>query len=194
MVLNNLSNNFVVYFSQNFFYPEVNERWLPHIRKLMLPYLTLEDYMNAQIQSFELPAISMQSQDQQHGRYTLKKRQGKALDEEMDKSLTITFKMTEGYTAYFIMRQQMDLYYQIIKTKPLYWPPINVDLLDDMGHAIVTYEQEQITPDSLSELQLSYAHKLGNYNTFTLGMKYNFFDIWYFDTVSQKMVLNSQTI
>lgn len=194
MILNNLSNNFAIYFSQNFFYPEVNERWLPHVRKLMLPYLTLEDYINSQIQSVTLPAVNMPAGDQQWGRYTLKKRIGKTMDEEMDKSLTITFKLTEGFTTYFILRQQMDLYYQFIKTKPLYWPSINVDIIDDSGHAMVTYEQEQITPESLSEINFSYAHKLGSYNTFTLEMKYNFFNIWYLDTVSQKMVLAAQNL
>lgn len=188
MTLHNLQQNFTVYWGPNFFYPEVNDRWLPVIRRQMFPWLSISDYMLAQIQSFSLPSINMKSVTQQGGRYVINKRSGNNLDEAMEKKLTITFKLTEGYTSYFIMRQQLDLYYQIIKTKPLYMSPINVDLLDDSGHAIITYEQEQITPTSLSELNLSYAAKLGTYNTFTVEMSYNYFNIWYLDSVSKKMI------
>jgi len=188
MILSNLQQNFTVWWGPNFFYPEVNERWLPVIKRQMFPYLSVSDYMLSCIQSFSLPAINMKSVTQQGGRYVLNKRSGNTIDEAMDKSLTITFKLTEGYTSYFIMRQQLDLYYQIIKTKPLYMSPINVELLDDSGHAIITYEQEQITPTNLSELQLSYAAKLGSYNTFTLECSYNYFNIWYLDSVSKKMI------
>ena len=188
MTLSNLQQNFTVWWGPNFFYPEVTDRWLPVIRRQMYPWLSVSDYMLAQIQSFSLPAVNMKNVTQQGGRYQLTKRSGNTLDEAMDKSLTITFKLTEGYTSYFIMRQQLDLYYQIIKTKPLYMSPINIDLLDDSGHAIITYEQEQVTPIGMSELQLSYASKLGSYTTFTLECKYNYFSIWYLDSVSKKMI------
>jgi len=188
MVLSNLQQNFTIWWGPNFFYPEVNERWLPVIRRQLFPYLSVSDYMLAQIQSFSLPSINMKSVTQQGGRYVLNKRSSNSLDEAMEKTMTITFKLTEGYTSYFIMRQQLDLYYQIIKTKPLYMSPMNVELLDDSGHAILTYEQEQITPTSMSELNLSYAAKLGSYNTFTVECSYNYFNIWYLDSVSKKMI------
>jgi len=188
MVLSNLQQNFTIWWGPNFFYPEVNERWLPVIRRQLFPYLSVSDYMLAQIQSFSLPSINMKSVTQQGGRYVLSKRSSNSLDEAMEKTMTITFKLTEGYTSYFIMRQQLDLYYQIIKTKPLYMSPMNVELLDDSGHAILTYEQEQITPTSMSELNLSYAAKLGSYNTFTVECSYNYFNIWYLDSVSKKMI------
>lgn len=188
MTLSNLQQNFTIWWGPNFFYPEVNERWLPIIRRQMYPWVSVSDYMLAQIQSFSLPSISMKSVTQQGGRYVINKRSGNNLEEAMEKTLTITFKLTEGYTSYFIMRQQLDLYYQIIKTKPLYMSPINVELLDDSGHAIITYEQEQITPTNLSELNLSYAAKLGSYNTFTLECSYNYFNIWYLESVSGKMI------
>ncbi len=187
MVLSNLSQMFVIYFSPNYFYPEVVDRWLPIIRRQTLPYVNLEDYMNAQIQSIDFPALSMQVVEQQMQNYKLVKRAGKQTDMLMDKNLTITMKLTESYTSYFIMRQQMDLYYKMIHTKGLYWSPIMIDLLDDQGHAIITYEEEQITPESISELPLSYAARLGSYNTFTLGVRYNFFNIWYLDAASGKM-------
>lgn len=188
MVLSNLQQNFTIWWGPNFFYPEVNERWLPVIRRQLFPYLSVSDYMLAQIQSFSLPSINMKSVTQQGGRYVLNKRSSNSLDEAIEKTMTITFKLTEGYTSYFIMRQQLDLYYQIIKTKPLYMSPMNIELLDDSGHAILTYEQEQITPTSMSELNLSYAAKLGSYNTFTVECSYNYFNIWYLDSVSKKMI------
>jgi|LAHS01.1.fsa_nt_gb hypothetical protein len=188
MILSNLQQQFVVYFGKNFFYPEVVDRWLPAVKRLCLPYMNLEDFMLAQLQSFSFPAINMSSVNQQWGQYKLSKRDSRTLDQAMDKTMTFTFKLTEGYISYFIWRQQMDLYYQEFEIKKLYMNPIMVDLLDDQGHAVITYEQEQITPISLSDLPLSYAAKLGSYSTFTLTTNYNYYDVWYYDTVSKKMI------
>ena len=65
-----------------------------------------------------------------------------------------------------------------------------MDLLDDFGHAIITYEQEQITPETMSNLSLSYAAKLGSYNTFDVTMKYNYFNIWYYNESNGVMTLD----
>lgn len=192
MVLNNLTQQFSIYFGKNFFYPEVSERWNPVIRRQLLPYLNLEDYMMAQIQSVSMPQVAMPSVTQQFGHYQVSKRNAKAVDEVMQKSATITFKMTEGYTSYFIWREQLDLFFQMFKKRDLYMSPIMVDLLDDQGRSVVTYGEVQITPENLSDIDLSYAMKLGSYNTFTLQYKYNYFDIWYLEPVSGKMIYQTE--
>lgn len=188
MLLNNLSQQFVVYFGHNWFYPEVRDRWEPVMLKMGLPYITLEDMVNSQIQSITFPALNMEPVTQQRAMYTLQKRDVGQVDMRQDKSLNITFKLTESYLTYFIIRHQMDMYHKIgVNVKGLYWDPITVQLLDDQGYASITYEQHQITPTGMSELSLSYGARLGTYNTFTLNTVYNFFDIWYKNTYTGKM-------
>lgn len=184
MILNNLSQMFVIYFSKNFFYPEVEQRWWPEVKKLGLPYMNLEDFMNAQIQQVTFPSVVFNPPEFQRGQYKTAVREGKQMDMVMEKNLTITFKLSESYITYFIIRQQMDLYMRLYSVKGLFWPSIMISLLDDMGRATITYEHVEVTPTNLSELQLSYAAKLGTYNTFQLQCKYNFYNIWYLNSVT----------
>lgn len=180
MMLNNLPQSFVVYFPDGFFYPEVNQRWLPSVRKKLLPYLTLEDYINACIQSVDIPALSMPAQTQQWGRNVIYKRPGMALDEAQEKLLTVTFKLTEGYTSWSMWRQQLSLYFQIIARKPLFLPNIAVDFLNDDQSVVTTFEFVNLTPESLSNIELSYAARLASMNTFTATFRYNFINVWYY--------------
>jgi ribonucleoside-triphosphate reductase len=100
----------------------------------------------------------------------------------MAKDLTITIKLSESYMTYFIARQQMELYLKYgANQKELYFPPINVTILDEGGFENITYTYYQLTPTNLSDFDLSYAAKPGSFNTFTWGFKYNYFDIYYRD-------------
>jgi len=58
----------------------------------------------------------------------------------MDKSLTLTIKLSESYMTWMIARQQMDLYYRFGEgLKDLYFPPINITILDEGGFENLTY-------------------------------------------------------
>lgn len=191
MVLNNLSQSFVIYFGMNYFYPEVNDHWLPVIKKMYLPYRTVEDFMNSQIQTITFPAIDMPAVTQGHWQYENYKRNGKTLDQLTQKDSTgnITFKLTESYISYFIMREQLDLYLKYYDIQELYFSPIAVSLLDDAGIETVSYRYVQVTPISLSELSLSYAARLGTYSTFSMSFRFNFFEILYRDLDTGKLEL-----
>lgn len=192
MLLNNLSQQFVVYFDYNFFYPSVEETWLPIIRRMGLPYLSLEDFFNSQLQTINFAGFNEINPEQQIGLYKVKKRVGLELDQLMDKTLSLTIKLTESYISYFLIRQQMEEFLKMVDVHKLYWPPITVSLLDDGGFETISYKYYEITPVSLSELNLSYAARLGTYNTFNLGINYNYFDIWYRD-INGKMIEVSTT-
>lgn len=193
MLLNPLSQNFVIWLSSNFFYPEVVKVWQPVFKRLYLPYVTLEDMFNAQISSISFPQISLSNVTQQLQNYQLTKRGGKQLDQSMPKSLTLTVKLTEGHMAYFMMRQQIDLYLKYGSAyKDLYMPPVNVTILDDGGVENISYTYYQLTPSSLSDYELSYAAKPGSFNTFTVGFTFNYFDIWYRDQNGNRVIINSE--
>ena len=192
MLLNNLAQQFVVYFDYNFFYPSVEETWLPIIKRMGLPYLNLEDFLNSQLQTINFAGFNETNPEQQTGLYKIKKRTGLELDQLMDKTLSLTVKLTESYISYFLIRQQMEEFLQMVDVHELYWPPITVSLLDDGGFETISYKYYEITPTSLSELNLSYAARVGTYNTFSIGLNYNYFDIWYRDT-NGKMIEVSTT-
>lgn len=101
----------------------------------------------------------------------------------MAKTLTLTIKLSESYLTYFICRHQFDLFlrYGMEYQSDLYFPPISITILDDGGFEIITYTYSELTPVNISDFELSYAARPGQFNTFTWEFNYNYFDIWYRD-------------
>ena len=191
MLLNPLSQNFVIWFPANFFYSEVVKLWTPVFKRMFLPYLTIEDMFNSQITNLSFPSVNSNTVTQQNQNYQITKRSGRQLDQEMNKELTLTIKLSESYMTYFIARQQMDLYLKYgANQKALYFPPINVTILDEGGFENITYTYYQLTPTNLSDFDLSYAAKPGSFNTFTWSFKYNYFDIYYRDNSGNRIKMN----
>ena len=188
MVLNNKPQMFTVFFPSNFFYPEVKKKWEPIIEKMRLPYQTVEDFMNSQIQSVIFPSLTIDNSQQQRGQYEVVYPTGKELEPSLSKDLSITFKLTESYISYFIMWDQLDIYLHYVNMnneideyiddkKPCWMEPIHLAFLTDQGFELTKFIFSEITPTSLSELNLSYAAQAAAYNTFSLGVHYNVFDI-----------------
>ena len=181
MVLNNKPQMFVVSFPSNFFYPEVKERWAPIVERMRLPYQSVDDFMNAQIQTVTFPSLQMPLATQQRGQYEVGYYGGKELEVLIGKDLNITFKLTESYLSYWIMWNQLDVYLHYVNDyhdkKPCWMEPIQLSFLSDAGFELVQFTFREITPTSLSEINLSYAAQIAAYNTFTLGLHYNVFAI-----------------
>lgn len=194
MLLNPLHQNFVIWLSPNFFYQDVIKVYQPLMKRLYLPYVTLEDLFNSQITQISFPSLSFKTVHQQLQNYELTKRGGKQLDQYMTKTITLTVKLSESYLTYFMLRQQFELYYKIGRQYKcdLYMPPINVTILDDGGLDTISYTYYQLTPVALSDFDLSYAAKPGAFNTFTVQFAFNYFDIWYLDEQGNRVIINSE--
>lgn len=159
---------------------------------MFLPYLTLEDFFNSQITQISFPSINTQTVNQRNQNYPLTKRGGLQLDQSMEKTLTLTVKLSQSYITYFMVRQQFEEYLKFGEgLKELYMPPISVTILDDDGFETVTYSYNQLTPTGLSDFDLSYAARPGSFNTFTWTFSYNYFDIWYRDNTGERKVLTT---
>ncbi len=44
MILNAKANMFTIWFPSNFFYPSIVSKWEPVVKRLKLPYQTIEDF------------------------------------------------------------------------------------------------------------------------------------------------------
>lgn len=188
MVLNNKPQAFVLYFPSNFFYPEVCEMWSPIVERMKLPYQSVCDFMNAQIQSISFPGINAETATQQREQYTIVYPTGKEVAPLVSKDLTITFKLTESYISYFIMKDQFELYLKYATDdlnvqnrgavkKKCWMEPIHMKFLSDVGYSLIDYVFEEITLTSLSNVELSYAATVAQYNTFQLGFTYNKYNV-----------------
>lgn len=179
MVLNETPWMYSAYFTSTFFYPEVKRKWEPIIEKMRLPYQSIDDFMNSQIQTVTFPSANLDMSTQQRGQYEVGYPGGKELEVLINKDLIITFKLTESYISYWIIWDQVDLYlhYKSEETehKPCWMEPFNLGFFSDAGFLLTEFIFQEITPTSLSELNMSYAAQIANYNTFTWGLHFNKF-------------------
>jgi hypothetical protein len=176
MILNSLNNQFVVQFPKGFFYPDIVERWTPVVQRLKLPYQTLEDFINACVQSITFPSVELNPAIQPQGQFPIGYRPGKELEPLIDKNLTITFKLSEGFISYWIMFEQIEIFQLYSATVP-FWPPMYVSFLDHHGFELVAFSYEKIIPTNLTQFEISYAQTAAEFNTFSMSIRYNRYNI-----------------
>lgn len=180
MVLNNKPQMFCAYFPQNFFYKSVVEKWTPIIQRMKLPYQSVDDFMNQQIQTFTCPALNIDFVTQQRGQYPVNYTSGKELEAILNRDISLTFKLTESYLSYFIMWDQIDTYlhyFHLHEETQIWMEPIHLSFLSDAGFELIKFTFNEIVPLTLSEVNLSYAAQIASYSNFTFTMKYNYYDI-----------------
>jgi len=176
MILNALNNQFVISFPPDLFYPELKEKWDPVVQRLKLPYESTTDFMNASIQSIEFPSIDLSNVEQQQSQFKIKYRPGKELEPIFDKNITITFKLSEGFISYWILFEQIEEFLKYKDTLP-FWPPLYISFLDHHGFELLAFEFEKIIPKNLSKFNISFATTAADFNTFTMNINYNRFNI-----------------
>ena len=175
-ILNAKLNMYTIWFPRNFFYPEVEKRWTPIIKRLKLQYQTIEDFLNASVQNVTFPEMSLAPVNQPQTMFNIKYRGGKELEPILDKNLTVTFKLMEGFIIYWMLFEQIELYQKYAEKDP-FWPSMYVSFLDHHGFELLVFEFEKIVPTGMSQFNLSYATTAAEFNTFTLNMVYNRFKI-----------------
>ena len=181
MVLNNKPQLFTFFFPSTFWYPEVVQKWTPLIERMKLPYMDLSDFMNAQVQQVRFPGANLQMSMQGREQYEIMYPAGKELETEVNKTLSITFKLTESYLSYWVLWDQVDLYLHYssehTEHKDCWFEPVTLGFLTDQGIQMLEFTFKHLTPTNLGELNLSYAATVATYNTFTFDLHYNWFSV-----------------
>jgi hypothetical protein len=175
-LLNARLNAFSIWFPKDFFYPEIRERWTPVVKRLKLQYQSLEDYFNATVQAVTFPEVILNPSVQPQTMYKIRYRQGRELEPILDKNITVTFKLVEGFITYWMLFDQIELFQKYQDTSP-FWPSMYVSFLDHHGFELVNFEFQKIVPNSLSTFNVSYATVGAEFNTFTLNLLYNRYKI-----------------
>ena len=172
MILNSLNNQFVVRFPKGFFYSDIVDKWTPVVQRLKLPYETIEDFINACVQSVTFPAIELNPVQQGQSQFQIQYRPGKELEPLIEKNLTLTFKLSEGFISYWMLFEQIEMFQLYADSAP-FWPPMYVSFLDHHGFELVAFSFEKIIPTTLTQFEISYAQTAAEFNTFSMVLRYN---------------------
>ena len=175
-ILNAKLTQYAIWFPKDFFYPEVRDRWNPVVKRLKLQYQSLEDFINANIQSVTFPEIVMSPVTQPQVMFPIKYRGGKELEPILDKNITVTFKLSEGFITYWMLFDQIELFQQYSLKQP-FWPSVYISFIDHHGFELMTFEFQKIVPLGMSQFNVSYASVASDFNTFTMNLAYNRYKI-----------------
>jgi len=175
-LLNSKLNQFSIWFPKDFFYPEIRERWTPIVKRLKLQYQSLEDFFNASVQAVTFPEVTLAPIVQPQTMFQIRYRGGKELEPILDKNITVTFKLTEGFITYWMLFEQIEMFQKYSDSLP-FWPSMYISFLDHHGYELVVFEFQKIIPIALSQFNVNYATVAADFNTFTLNLVYNRYKI-----------------
>lgn len=188
-LLNSQYCNFEVSFPRTFFYKDLEAKYDPIFKKLPIPYKNVTDYMNYTIQSISWPAISVETVTQTSP-IKLREMRNKERDGRINKKeyiggfdltlstsndFNITFRTTESFLNYWIMYEQLEMFlgYCNENTSNVTMGDIELRLLDNYGHLIMTKLYSDVIYTGISELELSYSNNVPEFKTFTCDFKHN---------------------
>ena len=187
MILNSRNNQFVFRFPKGFIFPEVEAKYNSYIKRLPTPFDNVTDYINHTIQSVTFPSVASDEVQQWVGRRidvdgkTITKnpqswRQSMDLERVITKEFTINLKAADGYLNYWALFENY-LQYLSIPNMEDYLPNFDLMYLDREGYQLITFGFEQPIMKSISEIEMNYSASAMEFRTFSVGFKYNVFDI-----------------
>jgi hypothetical protein len=178
MILNARQNGFIFNFPRGFIVPEVVEKYQGYIKRMPIPYDTINDFINATIQSVNFPTLRTVDSVQQvrPGGFTQSYKSATTLQNLIQRDFTVSFKLGEGFINYWV------IYENIVKfldfNNPVqYFPDFRLLLLDNEGIIMTSVILEQPIVTSLSEIQLNYSSTTPQFSTFSVGFKCNYVNV-----------------
>lgn len=177
MILNAKNNNFIFNFPKIFFPESITSKYEKYLNRLPLPFETMKDFVNHSVQSVTFPAFSIPVIEQEINKGDIiYSKGGKLLRNYMEKELSVTFKITEGYLNYFFWMDVMTDFYSYDSAET-YKPFVYLRFLDNSGYEFVRYKFDEIIIKGMSTLELSYNSNIPTFNTFTVDFAFNYYKI-----------------
>lgn len=197
MILNARQNGFMVELPVDFFNEEVTKKYEKYYRSLVLPYNSLQDFMVSTIQGINFPGFKSTLLTQvTPGGKIVERQAAKPIQDQFDRTLTITFKLSDAFLNYFIFLDNSINYLNpenqtqentqnslgisrrgVVNQNHPYFKPIKIYLLNNEGYnvAAITLNRPMLT--SVSEMKLSYSSNTPQFQTFTATFQYYDFDL-----------------
>jgi len=177
MILNAKNNNFRVELASNFFNDDIIKKYEFVLKRLPSPWKSIRNYINAGIQEFSLPSISLPVAEQYnlHNPTTPWKGKGN-MEFNIDKEFSITFKLYEGFINYWILLEHLEWFYQYT-TRAQVFPNTYLSFLDNLGYELICYKFGRVLFTGISELNLSFSSNIPEFKTFTCDFRYTNMDV-----------------
>jgi len=178
MILNSRQNGFIFTFPKGFLDPSVVQKYEGYVKRMPVPYDTLNDFINATIQSVNFPTLRTVDTTEQirPGGFKQTYKSATTLQNLIQRDFTVTFKLGEGFINYWIIYENIVKFLDF-QNPEQYLPDFRLLLLDNEGIVMSSILLQQPTVTSLSELQLNYSSTTPQFSTFSVGFRCNYVNL-----------------
>jgi hypothetical protein len=181
MILNARNNNYTFRFPKGFIPENIEKKYEPILLLLPQPFANVTEYLNFAVQSVTFPRFDVTEASQVSKNQRLNWRGGWDLLRSQAGEVVVTFKATEGHITYFLMldllADYLDYGYAERNEGAEFMPSLHLHLLDWTGNLFLTFQMEQVTMSSLSELELSFPANAPDAKSYTATFGFNLINI-----------------
>jgi hypothetical protein len=178
MRLLNRKDLFYVEFTNKFIPEEIENFYKPYIKSMPTQIESPRKLIETSLQGVSVPS-SRYDAVSQHGVDTFNKnaiyrnlRSTFNPQELSEKSLTLTFKLLNGYINYWILTDTFNYHYDM-KNPNAVIGDISLRILDSDGLIMFTRVYKDCLLTGISDLELSYSENLQTFETFTITVVYS---------------------
>lgn len=177
MIINSRSSNFIFNFPKGFFADEIERKYLPYVKRMPLPWDTITDVMNAQVQSITMPSLSMTpvGQVRKLGKEQVYKS-SQVVPDLFTKEMTVTMRTLDGYINYWIFLENA-LMWLDFTNRELYFDDLYIRVMNQEGYILQTVRFEKVLLTSVSEISLSFSDNNPDFKTFDCTFRYNALEV-----------------
>lgn len=178
MILNGRNSNFVLKLPVGFIPKSVADRYSAYANSVHYPYLDVAHMVEATLQGVSIPGLSVETVQQTRQQSMQTYKGSKPVNAGFDKTLTLTFKLIDGYVNWSCLHEAIESHIQIFEPgQPLYWNDLRLCSLDRFGNIINVFTYNRIVLTALDGLNPSYANVSPDFQTFSMTFTYNIFDM-----------------
>jgi len=174
-LLNAKYNNYVLLLPKDWLYPSIINKYKYHLQSELIPFPDVISFINSTIQSVSFPAMGLDIVKQVKKNSTPSYRSGYEANRGYTTEMTLTFRVTEGYINYFILKDQLERYYDTQKADEknrVFVPDLMLYFMDKSGRSVLSLEYKNIVFFGISELELSYSTNTPEFKTFDIQLAY----------------------
>jgi len=178
MILNGRNSNFVLRLPVGFIPAKVAQRYEGYANSVNYPYLDVSHMIESTLQGVIIPGLTMDTVQQTRQQSLQTYKGSRPVNAGYDKTLTLTFKLIDGYINWSCLHEAIDYYTQIFEPgQPVYWKDLQLYSLDRFGTIINVFTYNRIVFTGLEGLNPSYSNVSPDFQTFTMTFTYNIFDL-----------------
>lgn len=173
MYLDSRHSGFILLFPPTFYGEDIKKRYKSYVKQMLLPYENVDDFMSSTVQQVSFPGFDMVTaqQTRMYGKQQDYKS-AKPVEDLIERSLTVTFQITDGFVNYFIFFDNA-IKYLYLGNSTQYFDIMRLGWLSREGWMLGHVDFIQVTLTGMSGFKLSYSAMGHEFNTFDAKFKFN---------------------